>query len=99
MYRRLCICLLVLGIACSGSGGSGTPPDLGMPGADLSMLTEDLSAPPDLSPPLDLSPPPAPRLPPPDLHPRPPGWVWSNPWPAGNDLYGIWGKDANNIWA
>ena len=27
------------------------------------------------------------------------GWVWQNPLPQGNSLTGIWGLDANNVWA
>ena len=26
-------------------------------------------------------------------------WCWQNPLPQGNHLYGVWGSDANNVWA
>ena len=26
-------------------------------------------------------------------------WCWQNPLPQGNQLNGIWGSDADNVWA
>ena len=93
MYKAICLLILLLGINCS-DHGVGAPDlgmaamDLGMAAADLGMTAADLSMAP-----MDLSLPGPPRL------CNPNNWCWENPQPQGNYLYGVWGADANNVWA
>ncbi len=88
MYRVLLAILFILGVGCTDI--EATQADLGTTSPDLSMTSPDLSM---TSPDLSMT---SPDL---SMPAGPLGWRWANPLPQGNPLRGIWGKDANNVWA
>lgn len=60
----------------------------GSDGTDLGMTAQDMSlGPVDMS----SSGPPTACL--------SSAWRWENPLPTGHSLNGVWGADANNVWA
>ena len=93
MYRGICLLILLLGIHCSNNGvgtaGPGIEPaDLSMGSADLSTGAADMSMGP-----ADMSMPGSEKI------CSAGGWCWENPLAQGNNLFGAWGADANNVWA
>lgn len=85
---RWSVLLLVwlMSVACSPTGSDGT--DLGMTAQDMSTGPEDMS-----TGFVDMS------TSGPTKECSSDGWCWENPLPKGNDLAGVWGTDANNVWA